>query len=191
MGSSGFRPLGTLARITAVGLAAAGLVTLSEAATLAFGVDWFAVLLGAGGFHGIDASHLMTYLTAVVFLMWLTRAHKNLNTFGEDLRGYGTVVVWFVPVVNLWMPYHVVREIWHKSGPPRTAEPTAWFLRAWWACWVGSSLVPIGEALFDIGGLVILGKLLKVAAAGLAIAVVFDLSERQLRRGVSGAPATF
>ena len=56
---------------------------------------------------------------------------------------------------------------------------------------VGSSLVPIGEALFDVPGLIVLGKLLKVAAAGLAIAVVFDLSERQLRRGVGGAPATF
>jgi hypothetical protein len=56
--------------------------------------------------------------TAVLFLIWIYRAHKNLPVFGAtDLRFTpGWAVGWFfIPVMSLFKPYQVVKEIWKAS----------------------------------------------------------------------------
>ena len=85
------------------------------------------------------------YITTVVFFcMWLYRAYDNLRAFGhgrqlEHSPGWA-VGSFFVPFVNLVIPYRAVREVWQKSAPPDEAllsapSPPAWF-PIWWAFWL-------------------------------------------------------
>lgn len=188
------RPLETLARLTAAGLVISGLVSLAEGIAMGIGYDparW--MTMGSYRAH-FDPSLPLSAFTAVVFLVWLDRARKNLKALGEELHGYGAVIVWFVPIVNFWLPYQVVREIWQRSGKPAatpTVEPTPWFMRAWWACWVASMFAPAVETTYGVAGFIVLGKLLRVAAAGFAVAVVLDLSDRQRLRAGGSTPSAF
>lgn len=88
---------------------------------------------------------LIIYLTTVVFfLMWLYRAYDNLRAFDRWRRlNYSpgwAVGSFFIPFVNLVVPYRAVKEVWQKSGPPDEAllsepGPPAWF-PIWWLFWL-------------------------------------------------------
>ena len=86
--------------------------------------------------------------TAVVFLMWLHRAYKNLYAFGvrtEQSPGWA-VGNWFIPILNLFRPYQTVKELWVKSDPGvdfskgyadaglSASQPT--LVGVWWAAWI-------------------------------------------------------
>lgn len=54
--------------------------------------------------------------TAVFFLMWLHRSSSNLTAFGYwKSRGYSpawAVGSFFVPIVNLFVPYQTTKYVW-------------------------------------------------------------------------------
>jgi hypothetical protein len=91
---------------------------------------------------------VMIYITTVVFfLIWLHRANSNLKVFNpwtrlEHTAGWA-VGSFFIPFVNLVVPYHAVREVWRKSLPPdevylaETSPPASFPL--WWLFWLTSS----------------------------------------------------
>jgi hypothetical protein len=81
--------------------------------------------------------------TGVVFLAWIYRAARNLPALGARTPRFspGWAVGWFlVPVMHLFRPYEVVKEIWAASGPPEHAGGGAArgtrLLGWWWALWV-------------------------------------------------------
>ncbi len=88
------------------------------------------------------------YVTTVVFfLIWLYRAHSNLKGFNawarlEHTAGWA-VGSFFIPFVNLVVPYQAVREVWRKSLPSdevylaETNPPASFPL--WWLFWLTSS----------------------------------------------------
>jgi hypothetical protein len=86
-------------------------------------------------------------VTVVFFCMWLYRAYDNLRAFNPWARleyspGWA-VGSFFIPFVNLVLPYKAVREVWEKSGHPDEAflyapSPPAWF-HFWWAFWLLSN----------------------------------------------------
>ena len=89
------------------------------------------------------------YVTTVVFfLIWLHRAHSNLKVFNawarlEHTAGWA-VGSFFIPFVNLVVPYQAVREVWRKSLPPddvylAETDPPASF-PLWWMFWITSSI---------------------------------------------------
>ena len=91
---------------------------------------------------------LMIYVATVVFFcMWLYRAYANLRAFNPVRRldnspGWA-VGSFFVPFVNLVLPYRAVREAWQKSEPPEEAflsepGPPAFF-PIWWTFWLLSA----------------------------------------------------
>ncbi len=58
--------------------------------------------------------------TAVAFLMWFHRVHKNLPGLGGRELKYTpgwAVGGFFVPFLNLVRPLRVMREVWHGSDP--------------------------------------------------------------------------
>jgi Domain of unknown function (DUF4328) len=64
---------------------------------------------------------LLTFVgTIVVYLVWFSRAYKNLTSLGAtDLR-YGSgwaIGAWFVPILNLWRPKQIANDIWRASDP--------------------------------------------------------------------------
>jgi hypothetical protein len=106
--------------------------------------------------------------TAVAFLAWLFQARVNLRAFGVRRPSYSRGwVVWsfLVPLVNLFRPYQVIREIWQASDP-RSHDAFNWrslpvskLLPAWWALFVGWGLLELMALLSNTGAGVNLAKL--------------------------------
>ncbi len=140
---------------------------------------------------------LVVYLTTVVFfLMWLYRAYANLRAFRAGGRldyspGFA-VGSFFIPFVNLVVPYRGVREVWQKSGPPDEAlfaepSPPASF-PVWWLFWILASFagnismrlsfnesVPPNTATM----VSIIASVLFIIAAVFAYLVVTEIDKRQ------------
>jgi hypothetical protein len=93
-------------------------------------------------------------LTIVFFCMWLYRAYGNLRAFAvwqrlDNSPGWA-VGSFFVPFMNLVVPYRAVKEVWQKSEPPAEgllSAPKApvWF-PMWWLFWLLASFA--GNASF-------------------------------------------
>lgn len=80
------------------------------------------------------------FITAVLFLMWLHRAYRNLPTLGARHLKYSpgwAVGGFFVPILSLVRPFQVVRKIWQASDP-NVLDDSAWqraetsALVGWW-----------------------------------------------------------
>lgn len=81
------------------------------------------------------ASHI---IIGVVILAWIYRAHRFVSTTlnAQNLRftDGATVVYFFIPVANLFMPYRAMRETWLASKHPTEWQnkPTPVILIVWW-----------------------------------------------------------
>jgi hypothetical protein len=98
--------------------------------------------------------------TAVIFLVWVYRAHSNLAPLGaRELRhSPGWAVGWFfIPILSWFMPFIVTKEIWRASDPDFEGEtdwkqaPLSPLLVGWWALFLGGSLVGIVIQRIDWG----------------------------------------
>lgn len=79
----------------------------------------------------------------VVFLIWFYLARTNVDTYPDrrarTLSSGWSVGGWFCPVVNLWFPMLITRDIWRASDPrpprpdgaPERGGPR--LVWAWWA----------------------------------------------------------
>jgi heme/copper-type cytochrome/quinol oxidase subunit 2 len=91
---------------------------------------------------------LIIYITTVVFFcVWLYRASDNLRAFNQwsrpDYSPGWAVGSFFIPFVNLVVPYRAVKEVWQKSNAPDEAllaepDPPAFFA-IWWTFWLLAS----------------------------------------------------
>lgn len=100
---------------------------------------------------------LFFYGTAVPFLVWFHRLHRNLPSLGRTglvfTPGWA-VGFFFVPFLSLVRPFQAMREIWHGSdpsgleldvtsdGPELRARPgTPPLVGWWWALFLSSNFV--------------------------------------------------
>jgi hypothetical protein len=86
----------------------------------------------------IGIAQIVTLLAgAVAFLRWLHLAYGNLPALGVVPRFSRTwsVAFFLIPIVNLFRPYQVVRELWRGSGG--RGAIVAW----WWTAHLGASFV--------------------------------------------------
>ena len=145
--------------------------------------------------------------TAIAFLMWLHRAYRNLHALGVphqqiDYTPGWAVGYFFIPLLNLFYPYRVVKEVWRKSDPTiNPAEGYSAFLPeapmllgVWWAFWIislsGDDIVyrfidsaeESSEAMSWFSMLLMATAILKIIAAALAIRVVREINQRQEER---------
>ena len=143
----------------------------------------------------------VSLVTAVFFLVWIYRAHKNLKALGVTELKYSpgwAIGGFFVPVINIVRPYQVVTEIWKASGSGARRsggaawiyEPTPVFISLWWGLWLLSGFLDfISFAMVAGGGqaeqLLVASRqrivyyLVSIACAGLAIALVWRIDARQ------------
>ncbi|MCC6406559.1 MAG: DUF4328 domain-containing protein [Planctomycetes bacterium] len=149
-------------------------------------------------------------VTAVFWLVWFHRAYGNLKLLGRKHTKYGpgwAVGYWFVPVVNLVMPYLLTRETWLKSasGSPKPGVPRASRaprLGAWWTFYLfnGASnrfaafLVRAAETVDDwilLTQLATVGDVLIIVASVLAFTVVSSIDRAQVEavRAAAAEPA--
>ena len=94
----------------------------------------------------------------VIFLWWVYRANKNIHSFGA-IRVFSprmSVIWYFVPVINLWKSYQIVKQIWKASNTTvLLAHGDEWkhqniplnLIKIWW----------ISEIMLVIVGVFILG----------------------------------
>ena len=143
-------------------------------------------------------------LTAMLFLLWVYRAHRNLPRMGANDPTYSpgwAVGWWFVPIANYWMPLLVMSEIWRGSDPAYTDSSRSWRsapvapqLGIWWALWAlggmfGGILLFVSLRgvntlenlrLLTVG--VLVSDLLTLGAAVLAIWIVRAIDARQSQK---------
>src|SRR5262245_36645605 len=98
----------------------------------------------------------------------------------------GAAAAWFIPVVNLCLPYLVVREIWRTSAEPKEAR-----LIAWWGAWVAGLLLGLlSQVTYLYSGPVLLfpllgdligtvGNVALLIAGAVAIVVIRSITTHQ------------
>jgi hypothetical protein len=132
--------------------------------------------------------------------MWLHRSYRNLQALhAHELRfspGWA-VGYFFIPILNLFRPYQVLKETW-KASDPTTLHATAWkgsrafpVLGWWWAFWLITNwlgVISFRVSLFagdDLSALYLASVVTafadgtEVIAAVLAILVVRGIDRRQ------------
>ena len=98
----------------------------------------------------IDSVYLLIYaVLAISFLAWLYRIRKNearLDVTGTQFSAGWSVWVWFIPIMNLFRPYQIMKEAWQASDSD--ADVDSWnrssvspLLGWWWSLFVASGLI--------------------------------------------------
>jgi hypothetical protein len=140
-------------------------------------------------------------VTAIGFLIWIHRAHRNLPALGaknlEFTPGWA-VGGFFVPFLNLFRPYKVMVEIWKASSPEfGVSDDISWeyaasspLLGFWWGFWIISNILGRLVGKLSVGAksaddflsvtwLSIASNIVSMLAAVLAITVVWLIDKRQ------------
>ena len=136
---------------------------------------------------------LASLITAIVFLMWIHRAHRNLPALGVRNLKYSpgwAVGGFFVPFLNLVRPYQVVKEIW-KASDPHLKDESSWERVAasplfgwWWAFFLISNFLGriggrMASDLLAMNWAWLSSDLISIVAGILAILVVRGIDARQ------------
>ncbi len=98
----------------------------------------------------IDRLALLCYIiSGVLSLFWMYKAHKNLEQKGIknlDFSNNACVYWWFVPILGLWKPYYVVKEIFLASKYSNDwKNKSATFIIVWW--WSLLVSIPLSKML--------------------------------------------
>lgn len=144
---------------------------------------------------GVGIIQFLVYVaTIVVFCMWLHRSYRNLPALGARNIGYSpgwAVGSFFVPFVNLVVPYRATKELWEKSlqSPSYlTTESSTAIFPLWWLFWLLANFlsnacfrVSMNEGISRDTIVVVCGlsDVLTIGAAIFAIAVVTAITQRQ------------
>ena len=110
---------------------------------------------------------LAAYLIALVtFLMWQYRVRKNADYIGiTGLRFSPAWVIgwWFVPIMNLFRPYQVMKEMWrsnyHNTYEQNENSEMSGLIGWWWGLVIVSGFISIISWIYirsdDIDALII------------------------------------
>ncbi len=66
------------------------------------------------------AQIVLSFVSSIVFLVWIYRSNKNLRSLSAGSLRFtpGWAVGWFfIPIMDLFRPYQVVKEIYKESDP--------------------------------------------------------------------------
>ena len=97
-------------------------------------------LLAIAGLIGIGF-FVAFIVTIVLYLMWLHRAYKNLQALGQqtDYSPGWAVGYWFIPFINLVMPYKIVNELYEKSN--FQGNNSSSIVAIWWLTYILSGII--------------------------------------------------
>jgi Domain of unknown function (DUF4328) len=146
-------------------------------------------------------------VTGIVWIIWFYRARSNVDAWGPvfQRRSRGWAIgAWLCPVVNLWFPYMIARDILDDTergqGGSHDVRRSRPLLMTWWLVYVALSVSSLVERanrsrktlddLTTYSNIEIVTIALRLVAGILAILVVRQITAAQTRRR-SGAPAVF
>jgi hypothetical protein len=87
---------------------------------------------------------LLLLVTGIVWFVWQARTSKNVRALGAEFMEFGPHA-WgwfFCPILNLWRPLQVLRELWRVANPNAksasgwAAEPAPPVFSIWWGTWI-------------------------------------------------------
>jgi hypothetical protein len=143
---------------------------------------------------GLNSSVVLQIAMAVIALVFVivwaycARSNAAAYTASPFRRSKGWAIgAWICPIVNLWFPYQVVKDIWGASDTQRPdavwvkAWPVSAIVPLWWTCLVGGNVVQrlsasvynSGDGADDVHRALILD--FASAAANIAAALLFIL----------------
>ncbi|MGL5889526.1 MAG: DUF4328 domain-containing protein [Bacteroidia bacterium] len=116
------------------------------------------------------STYLMLLLTALVsllvslsftvlFIVWFYRVYENVNRCNSSLTSLSSgwaIGAWFVPVMNLFRPYRIMKEIWIGTQTAYTdnAKPVTperpFFIDVWWISWMLAIAITLFGSLSNI-----------------------------------------
>ena len=137
------------------------------------------------------------FTTFVVFLIWFYRAHRNLQALGIRRGRYSspwTVLLFLVPILNLYFAYELVKELWRQSSPDLGFSDA--FLKQhaftfehypsktpliglWWGCTIASVFAARISDRLTGTWMDLISDALAVVASILLIRIVWDTDARQ------------
>lgn len=140
---------------------------------------------------------------AIFFIRWMHRAYWNVRDFGATRLPHTpgwAIGAWFVPILNLFRPKQIIDATWKASDPQLdhpaedrwVARSVPAFLHWWWAFWIiggvlgwisirGLDAATTPEQLITFSWLITAGDACSAAAGILAVKVVADITDRQVR----------
>lgn len=142
----------------------------------------------------ITSLFLLTFLAnAIVWIIWQERTSHNARALGTEFMQFGPKA-WgwfFCPIINLYRPLAVVRELWQVNGRDSSEEPG--FFGVWWVTWIiGSILGNVATNMVtedaDIDQLVlsvefsIASEVIMIVSAIFAVKVVAEVHRRERTR---------
>ena len=150
---------------------------------------------------------LFTVAGRVLIVIWAWRATKNLVAWNLRHRWSPGWAIggWFVPVVNLWIPYQVVQDAWRSTASSAPADPATfksegsnlvWTL-SFVTIWISTVMWVVRRWLIDdwemsnvlaadrVGGA---AALVGAAASIAAIVAIRQISRRHDERRSSAPP---
>jgi hypothetical protein len=100
-------------------------------------------LIGAASRGLLAVVVLIDVILGVFWCMWIHRAYKNLDLFGTEWLQHSpawAVGSYFVPILNLWVPFRVMKELWCFSGQDPSLPAPA-LIANWWVLWIISNIL--------------------------------------------------
>lgn len=129
--------------------------------------------------------------SAVFFVLWFHRSYSNLEILDARNVSHPTAQAawtWFVPIMNLFRPRTIMAEIWDQyqyyafkvSPDLKDTAPNRGLLSAWWALWIGSSILSQMETRLadrvasadQFIGVEMLGLVVQVMSIGAGLIVI-------------------
>ena len=97
----------------------------------------------------IGILYLIVFITsAITFIQWFRRAYYNLNVRTNCDHSDGWAAgSWFVPIISLYRPYQIMKEMWNKTTSlikTKTsdyAENGTMIIGLWWTLWIISNYI--------------------------------------------------
>jgi hypothetical protein len=129
-------------------------------------------------------------VAVVLFLLWFARCRRNAELLSPGRVPGSTawaVLVWLIPVFNLWAPHGLVRAVDRASAPDGTddgadARRADLLVNVWWAAWVGRAVLALAAANLAGGTslpLLVASESLDLLAAALAVVLIQRITVRQ------------
>ncbi|MCE7055046.1 DUF4328 domain-containing protein [Algoriphagus sp. AGSA1] len=144
----------------------------------------------------VMAYYIFRCLGAVAFLLWFRRAYFNLHQKSKALNydeGWA-VGAWFVPILNLFRPYKIMKELyaessfWLKTNGIKVNGEAGQYVLPWWLLWVLTTFLgrivnklpeeTVSE-LVELTQVAIAAGIIEVIAALIALKVVHNYSNRE------------
>lgn len=131
-------------------------------------------------------ANFVALVAIVMFLVWFYRARVNADGSGwpQRLAPGWAVWSWFIPVVNLWLPFQIMADIWRSSLPAEARANRATLPGIWWTSLLALFLLLTisGSQTNPLWYVLLLIKIAAVLAAIMTALLVRKVSSGPLER---------